>query len=117
MLDPTGREKFDAVTGGRSARVRTFPATTSVVMLAAPWLPHLTGWYIAVLERNIVDQLSRLLPVLVGFGSFYSRSQADPLPRKYSQHCYRVLRSARAVVGSGSAHRSDDRRRNAVGAR
>ncbi|MFC9789123.1 cytochrome c oxidase assembly protein [Rhodococcus sp. NPDC127528] len=84
-LGETGRARVDTVVGSRAARALTYPATTSLAMLATPWLLYLTGWYPAVLEHQGVDQVTRLVLVGVGFGYFYSRLQVDPVPHRYSQ--------------------------------
>ncbi|MGW6375420.1 cytochrome c oxidase assembly protein [Rhodococcus sp. NPDC055112] len=80
-----GRRRVDATLSSRAARVLAHPATTSMAMLATPWLLYLTGWYPAVLEHQWIDQLTRLVLVVVGFGYFYSRLQVDPVPRRHSQ--------------------------------
>src|SRR5690348_8426262 len=67
------------------ARVLFHPATTSVAMLATPWLLYLTPWYVAALRSGIVAAATRVLLLLIGFGYFYARLQADPVPRRYSQ--------------------------------
>jgi len=72
-----------AVLASRALRVLTFPATASVLLLATPWLLYFTGWYPAVLGNAVVDHLSRLALLLVGFLYFYSRLQLDPVPHRY----------------------------------
>ncbi|TQF69097.1 cytochrome c oxidase assembly protein [Rhodococcus spelaei] len=99
-LGETGRARVDAVVGSRAARALTYPATTSLAMLATPWLLYLTGWYPAVLEHQGVDQLTRLLLVAVGFGYFYSRLQVDPVPHRYSQMISLAI-TVVEVIGDG----------------
>jgi cytochrome c oxidase assembly factor CtaG len=72
-----------AVLGGRAARVLTFPATASLLLVATPWLLYFTGWYTVVLRNTVVDHLTRLVLLLVGFLYFYSRLQLDPVPHRY----------------------------------
>lgn len=84
-VDSVGRDRFDRALAGRPARFAGHPATTSIAMLATPWLLYLTGWYPAVLEHAWVDQGTRIVLVVVGFGYFYARLQADPVPRRYPQ--------------------------------
>lgn len=79
------RERIDRVLASRPARVVTAPATTSIAILATPWLLYATNWYPMMLGNAVVDQFSRLALVLIGFVYFYSRLQADPVPRKYHQ--------------------------------
>ncbi|MFD6162529.1 cytochrome c oxidase assembly protein [Nocardia sp. NPDC060256] len=82
---PARRQRVDALLASKAARIATYPATTSIAMLATPWLLYLTPWYRHVLENESVDLLTRLVLVAVGFGYFYSRVQVDPVPRRYSQ--------------------------------
>ena len=77
------RPSLRAVLSSRVARVLTFPATASLLLVATPWLLYFTGWYPLVLRDTVVDHLSRLALLLVGFLYFYSRLQLDPVPRKY----------------------------------
>jgi cytochrome c oxidase assembly factor CtaG len=61
------------------------PLTTSVAMLATPWFLYLTPWYTATLDSEWIGAPTRIILVVIGFGYFYARLQADPVPRKYSQ--------------------------------
>ena len=52
-------------------------------MLATPWLLYLTPWY-TVSMTGPLAVATRLVFVVVGFGYFYARLQADPVPRRFS---------------------------------
>ncbi len=80
---PVATFGLGAVVTGRAARILLSPLTTSLAMLAAPWLLYLTPWYIASMG-GVTGAATRLLLVVVGFGYFYARLQADPVPRRYS---------------------------------
>lgn len=67
----------------RVLRVLTFPATASLLLIVTPWLFYFTAWYPAVLGNPVVDHVSRLALLLVGFLYFYSRLQLDPVPHRY----------------------------------
>jgi len=84
-LGPAGRDRIDRFLATRFARVIAHPATTSLAMLATPWLLYLTPWYTAALETEWVGAPTRILLVAIGFGYFYARLQEDPVPRKYPQ--------------------------------
>jgi cytochrome c oxidase assembly factor CtaG len=99
-LGAEGRDQFDRLLGSRCARVLAFPLTTSVAMLATPWLLYLTPWYTASLQHDWLGALTRIFLVLVGFGYFYSRLQADPVPRKFSQ-LISLLISVGETLGDG----------------
>ncbi|MEV4126757.1 cytochrome c oxidase assembly protein [Nocardia sp. NPDC049707] len=99
-LGDTGRARIDRILASRSARVLTHPAVTSVLMLATPWLLYLTAWYPAVLQHRAVDQITQLVLVGVGLLYFYSRLQADPVPRRYPQMISMVI-SIAETLGDG----------------
>jgi cytochrome c oxidase assembly factor CtaG len=84
-LGPVGRDRIDRLLATRFARVLAHPLTTSLAMLGTPWLLYLTPWYTAALENEWIGGPTRILLVAVGFGYFYARLQADPVPRKYPQ--------------------------------
>jgi cytochrome c oxidase assembly factor CtaG len=82
-LPPRGQDLLRGAQATRSARILTFPATASLLLVATPWALYFTGWYPTVLTNGVVDHLTRLALLLVGFLYFYSRLQLDPVPHKY----------------------------------
>jgi cytochrome c oxidase assembly factor CtaG len=99
-LGPRGRERVDRLLGSRWARVLAHPLTTSLAMLATPWLLYLTPWYTAALQNQWIGALTRIVLVVIGFGYFYTRLQADPVPRKYPQ-LISLLISVAETLGDG----------------
>jgi cytochrome c oxidase assembly factor CtaG len=100
LRDAVGRERIDWVLGTPWARVIVHPLTTSLAMLATPWLLYLTPWYTAALENEWVGAATRIVLVAIGFGYFYARLQADPVPRKYPQ-LISLLISVAETLGDG----------------
>ena len=98
--DPDRRERFDRVLANPLARVVAHPATTSIAMLATPWLLYLTPWYTAALTRPWVASITDIVLLVVGFGYFYARLQVDPVPRRYSQMISVVI-SIVETIGDG----------------
>lgn len=96
-LGPAGRDRIDRLLATRSARFLAHPLTTSVAMLGTPWLLYLTPWYTASLQNEWIGAPTRMLLVLVGFGYFYARLQADPVPRRYSQVISLLITVAEAL--------------------
>jgi cytochrome c oxidase assembly factor CtaG len=92
--------RLDRVVATRAARVVFHPATTSVAMLATPWLLYLTPWYLATLHNGAVAAATRVLLMLIGFAYFYARLQTDPVPRRYSQMISLVI-SIVESIGDG----------------
>ncbi|WP_068182916.1 cytochrome c oxidase assembly protein [Mycobacterium sp. UM_CSW] len=84
-LGQPGRDRLDRLLASRFARALAHPLTTSLAMLGTPWLLYLTPWYTASLQNEWVGAPTRILLVAIGFGYFYARLQADPVPRRYSQ--------------------------------
>jgi cytochrome c oxidase assembly factor CtaG len=82
-LSEPGQLRLRAVLASKPARILTYPASASVLLIGTPWLLYFTGWYPAVLDSALVDTATRLALLLVGFLYFYSRLQLDPVPRKY----------------------------------
>ena len=99
-LGPAGRDRVDRLLASRWARVLAHPLTTSLAMLATPWLLYLTPWYTAALESEWIGAPTRFLLVVVGFGYFYARLQSDLVPRRYSQ-LISLLISVGETLGDG----------------
>ena len=100
LRDASGRERIDRLLGTRWARALVHPLTTSLAMLATPWLLYLTPWYAAALESEWVGAPTRIALVVIGFGYFYARLQADPVPRRYPQ-LISLLISVAETLGDG----------------
>jgi cytochrome c oxidase assembly factor CtaG len=82
-LSERGGDRIRKVLASKAARVISFPASGSVLLIATPWAFYFTGWYDAVLTNGVVDAVSRLALLVIGFVYFYSRLQLDPVPHKY----------------------------------
>ncbi|WP_167106992.1 cytochrome c oxidase assembly protein [Mycobacterium sp. DL592] len=78
-----GRRMVEWALQSRLMRVALSPPVTSVAMLATPWLLYLTPWYVASMTGPLAA-LTRVVLVVIGFGYFYARLQADPVPTPYS---------------------------------
>jgi len=96
-VGPAGSDRIDRFLATRFARVLVHPATTSLAMLATPWLLYLTPWYTAALQSEWVGAPTRILLVALGFGYFYARLQEDPVPRKYPQSISLLITVAEAL--------------------
>ncbi|MGY4710824.1 cytochrome c oxidase assembly protein [Mycolicibacterium sp. CBM1] len=77
------RRVVEPALGSRLARRVCSPLTTSLAMMATPWLLYLTPWYVASMTGPLAVA-TRLVLVGVGFGYFYARLQADPVPTRFS---------------------------------
>ncbi|MRH90317.1 cytochrome c oxidase assembly protein [Nocardia sp. SYP-A9097] len=84
-LGEAGQARMDRVLKSRAVTGLTFPLVPSAAMLLTPWLLYFSPWYESVLRNGVIDAVTRIVLVCIGFLYFYSRLQADPVPRKYSQ--------------------------------
>ena len=73
----------DRLLGSRSSRMLCSPVTTSIAMMAAPWLLYKTSWYRTSMS-GFAAQLTGIMLLLIGFGYYYARLQVDRVPRRYS---------------------------------
>lgn len=96
-VGPAGRDRIDRLLATRFARVLVHPATTSVAMLATPWLLYLTPWYTAALRAEWIGAPTRILLVALGFCYFYARLQEDPVPHRYPQSISLLISVAEAL--------------------
>jgi cytochrome c oxidase assembly factor CtaG len=81
-LSERGRGRLDGALASSPARLLCSPVTTSVAMLGTPWLLYMTPWYVASMT-GAVGSVTRMLLVVIGFGYYYTRLQADPVPRRF----------------------------------
>ncbi|WP_330185545.1 cytochrome c oxidase assembly protein [Nocardia sp. NBC_01503] len=84
-LGDTGRARMDRILHSRIVTGLTFPLVPSAAILLTPWLLYFSPWYESVLRNGVIDAVTRIALVCIGFLYFYSRLQADPLPHRYSQ--------------------------------
>ncbi|WP_078281318.1 cytochrome c oxidase assembly protein [Mycobacteroides franklinii] len=99
-LRPAALAGFDRAVSSAPARFLTHPLTTSLAMLATPWLLYLTPWYTASLTNGPLGAATRIFLALIGFAYFYARLQVDPVPRKYPQ-LISLLISVAETIGDG----------------
>jgi cytochrome c oxidase assembly factor CtaG len=68
---------------GRVARVVTFPAITTLLLVAVPMSMYFTSWYTAVFDSGTVRELTYLILMAPGYVFFWTLLRVDPVPRKY----------------------------------
>ncbi|MGC0416943.1 cytochrome c oxidase assembly protein [Embleya sp. AB8] len=82
-LAPDAVARLGRIRRGRVAVALTFPLFPSAVFVLAPFVLYLSGWYPATLHGGALPHLTRLLLVAIGAVYFWTRVQADPVPRRY----------------------------------
>lgn len=84
-LSPARRSAALKALRGRGPRLLTHPAIASGFLLVTPWILIFTGWNTAAMRSPSLDLLTRCVLLAAGFLYFYTRIQADPVPRRYPQ--------------------------------
>lgn len=80
---PRGGRRVERALGSRTARVLTFPAITTVALVAVPFSLYFTPWYAAALHSGAVRELTCLALVAPGLVFFWTLLRVDPVPKAY----------------------------------
>ena len=75
--------RVEAGIRSQSAKILTFPAITTMVVVIVPFLVYFTSWYEAGFHSVAVRELTYLALMLPGFVFFWTLLRVDPVPRAY----------------------------------
>ena len=67
----------------RTARLLTFPAITTLVLVVTPFLVYFTPWYAAGFRSVLIAQATHLALMAPGFVFFWTLLRVDPVPKAY----------------------------------
>jgi cytochrome c oxidase assembly factor CtaG len=98
---PRAGQRLDAVLHSRAARLLTFPAITTAVLVLVPFVLYFSPWYAASLRSAPVRELTYLALVAIGFVFFWMFLRIDPVPRAYP-YLVALWVSAAEVVGDAA---------------
>jgi cytochrome c oxidase assembly factor CtaG len=65
------------------AKLLTFPAITTFVLVVTPFIVYFTPWYVAGFHSVLVAQLTHLALAAPGFVFFWTLLRIDPVPKAY----------------------------------
>jgi len=74
---------LDAAIRTRFARLATFPAIITFVLVLTPFLIYFTPWYAAGFRSVLVAQLTQFALLAPGFVFFWTLLRVDPVPKAY----------------------------------
>jgi cytochrome c oxidase assembly factor CtaG len=77
-----GRRVERAVRSG-PAKVVTFPAITTLLLVAVPMTMYFTSWYQHVFASGTVRELTYLILMVPGYVFFWTLLRVDPVPKEY----------------------------------
>jgi len=80
---PATASSVHAVVRSRVARVLTFPAITTLALVAVPMVMYFTSWYVAVFHSGTVREFTYLALMAPGYVFFWTLLRVDPVPRAY----------------------------------
>ena len=75
--------RIEAVIRGQAAKVLTFPAITTMVLVIVPFLLYFTSWYAAGFHSVAVRELTFLALMAPGLVFFWTLLRVDPVPKAY----------------------------------
>ena len=81
---PRAGRRLDRAIHSRVARVLTFPAITTLALVAVPFAMYFTTWYTASFHSVAVRELTHLALMTPGFVFFWTLLRVDPVPKAYS---------------------------------
>jgi cytochrome c oxidase assembly factor CtaG len=95
---PRFGRRLDAVIHSRTARVLTFPAIPTMVIVLVPFVLYFSPWYAASLQSDVVREVTYLALLAPGFVFFWTFLRVDPVPKEYP-YLVGLWVSAGEVVG------------------
>jgi cytochrome c oxidase assembly factor CtaG len=80
---PRAGARVEAVIRSRVARIVTFPAITTLALVAVPFVMYFTSWYVAVFHSATLRELTYLILMVPGYVFFWTLLRLDPVPKEY----------------------------------
>jgi cytochrome c oxidase assembly factor CtaG len=90
--------RLAALVRSRAARLLTFPAITTLVLVVVPFVLYFSPWYAASLQSDVVREVTYLALLAPGFVFFWTFLRVDPVPKEYP-YLVGLWVSAGEVVG------------------
>jgi cytochrome c oxidase assembly factor CtaG len=75
--------RVEAGIRSQTAKVLTFPAITTMVLVVTPFVLYFTSWYVAGFHSTVVRELTYLALMVPGFIFFWTLLRVDPVPKAY----------------------------------
>jgi cytochrome c oxidase assembly factor CtaG len=80
---PRAGPRIDAAIRSQAAKVLTFPAITTLVLVIMPFAVYFTSWYAAGFHSVAVREVTHLALLAPGFVFFWTLLRVDPVPKAY----------------------------------
>jgi len=76
--------RLEAAVRAKAARILTFPAISTMVLVLVPFVLYFSPWYAASLPGGAVREATYLALMAPGFVFFWTLLRVDPVPKAYS---------------------------------
>jgi cytochrome c oxidase assembly factor CtaG len=80
---PAAGRRAEAAVRSRPAVVLTFPAITTLALVAVPMTMYFTSWYTASFHSDAIRELTYLVLMIPGYVFFWTLLRVDPVPKAY----------------------------------
>jgi cytochrome c oxidase assembly factor CtaG len=95
---PRAGRRLERAVHSRVARWLTFPAITTLSLVAVPFVMYFTTWYTICFHNLAVRELTHLALMIPGYVFFWTLLRVDPVPKAYS-YAVSLWITAAEVVG------------------
>jgi cytochrome c oxidase assembly factor CtaG len=82
-VQPGLGRRIEAGIRSRAAKILTFPAITTMVLVLVPFVLYFSPWYAAGFHSVAVRELTHLALLVPGFVFFWTLLRVDPVPKAY----------------------------------
>jgi cytochrome c oxidase assembly factor CtaG len=80
---PGPGRRVERAVRSRVAKIATFPAITTLLLVAVPMTMYFTSWYTAYFDSGTVRELTYLILMVPGYVFFWTLLRVDPVPKEY----------------------------------
>ncbi|MEV7775818.1 cytochrome c oxidase assembly protein [Kitasatospora sp. NPDC086791] len=98
---PARRERILRALRSRPSKVLMFPAVSTALLMAPPWLLYFTPWYEESVSSAAGNVLLHLALVLLGLAYFWPRLQLDPVGHEYPHLVGLFITFAEVIFDAG----------------
>ncbi|MGW7586546.1 cytochrome c oxidase assembly protein [Kitasatospora sp. NPDC054768] len=95
------RERVLRALRSRPSKVLMFPAVSTALLMAPPWLLYFTPWYEWSVSSGIGNVVLHLALVLLGLAYFWPRLQLDPVGHEYPHLVGLFITFAEVIFDAG----------------
>ncbi|MET8544929.1 cytochrome c oxidase assembly protein [Kitasatospora sp. NPDC004799] len=95
------RERLLRALRSRPSKVLMFPAVSTALLMAPPWLLYFTPWYAWSVSSGLGNAVLHLALVLLGLAYFWPRLQLDPVGHEYPHLVGLFITFAEVIFDAG----------------